>query len=100
MGLSERPQTGRSRSRPDLGVRTIGSVRAGCNFALTPLVSLDVTPRRNRLGPYEIGSLIVPRVLFESAVFDSDPIGQGYANYDVSLDGKRFLMIRSHNGNH
>ena len=39
-------------------------------------------------------------VLFESAVFDSDPIGQGYANYDVSLDGKRFLMIRSHNGNH
>ena len=36
-----------------------------------------------------------PRVLFESAIFDSDPIGQGYANYDVSLDGKRFLMIQS-----
>ena len=35
-----------------------------------------------------------PDLLFEEA-YDLDPIGLSAANYDVSLDGQRFLMIRS-----
>ena len=35
-----------------------------------------------------------PDLLFDEA-YDLDPIGLSAANYDVSLDGQRFLMIRS-----
>jgi len=37
-----------------------------------------------------------PRVLFDNAVFDRDPIGRGYANYDVSPDGESFLMVQTY----
>ena len=33
-----------------------------------------------------------PRVLFEGP-YASDPIDRGFPNYDVSLDGERFLMV-------
>jgi len=35
-----------------------------------------------------------PELLFDEA-YDLDPIGLSAANYDVALDGQRFLMIRS-----
>lgn len=34
-----------------------------------------------------------PRVLFEGT-YEHEPVGAGNPNYDVSLDGQRFLMIR------
>ena len=35
----------------------------------------------------------IPQLLFD-APYENDPIGLGMASYDVSLDGRQFLMVR------
>ena len=42
--------------------------------------------------PGSDGAVGTPRVLFEG-VFAPDPYGAGLPNYDVSLDGQRFVMV-------